>query len=793
MAVTTDLFETRWQTRRYIGDRKPYCRVSVRRGELRHGYIETPYGLRALANGRPPIAGGAVDEAPPPEILFGGGGAPRANPMQPVGQPWGGTWVPGGSASDTGWHQIPNVAEVRIEQSFQQNGLSVATVVIDNVGFDGYHIQRGYLSPYRGFTPTNRPPSIDQYGELVSPNDWYDVGLVTGCQVLIEQSYGDDPNMPVAFVGLIDDIDFDSHPDKMTLTARDMGQTLTDQRLYGIVKDPKIGDPVVFVNQPEPTNLRWRGLPYPAVGVEQPAPLGPVAGTDGRIYIQDVSDVVRQVLMWAGFTSWEVQDTGTNLGTDESGEAKHVFNHATFLIDIIRWACEQTGFMFFLKDPPDDESWGIPVFRASGALDDEPRRDGRFYDTPEATSDDRRNLILRDADTLTGIQAKFTTEPLASIIFVRGAQSSKGVVMPGAAIAGDDTPRLLAAYEPPWAGKNRLAGLYKHVTHTDNSLTSIEECDRATKLIAFAEAMQSAVCTVEIPGHPGIELDHQLGIMDTGTGINSRLWVSNRSSTFTFGQNADWRTTLGGSLIDTEDVVEIRELVRAGGDIGDSNYWPYPGTPGGPGYGAGGHASSEQPGQLARFVVDGETGSAWRSDNATDRNQLEWVEITLPRGLWGAVRLHAEFPGMEAFIGIWAVPNSVNGIDVRQGTEFPYWDEGPFEEGWLHWPASDHYGAYPPPPSEHVSDGVAYAPEANANGGWPIVQYVPRTSARFVGDIKAARWYRIPAYGNLGDGSKLRVGFRRLYQVGNHVHAGVVELRVHAVAPPAPHVGGSYG
>jgi hypothetical protein len=76
----------------------------------------------------------------------------------------------------------------------------------------------------------------------------------------------------------------------------------------------------------------------------------------------------------------------------------------------------------------------------------------------------------------------------------------------------------------------------------------------------LGEALQAVTAVVEIPGHPGLNLDDQVGVLDTGTGMNTRMWISNRSSTFQTGEQTSWVMTLGGSLIDTPDMVLLREI-----------------------------------------------------------------------------------------------------------------------------------------------------------------------------------------------------------------------------------------
>jgi hypothetical protein len=64
-----------------------------------------------------------------------------------------------------------------------------------------------------------------------------------------------------------------------------------------------------------------------------------------------------------------------------------------------------------------------------------------------------------------------------------------------------------------------------------------------------------------------LNLDDQIGVLDTATGMNTRMWISNRSSTFQIGEQTSWVMTLGGSFIDTPDMtVLVREIESASDD-----------------------------------------------------------------------------------------------------------------------------------------------------------------------------------------------------------------------------------
>lgn len=257
-----------------------------------------------------------------------------------------------------------------------------------------------------------------------------------------------------------------------------------------------------------------------------------------RIEVSDVSDIVRVVLRWAGFEEWEIENTGAPLKDD------WVFNRDTFFIDIIRKVQEVTGFQFFMKPPSSaDGSMGVPVFRSSWLLRD---------DIPGLAT-------VTENDLLTGVQGKITDEPLAAILYVRGAPDGNG-----AKYGADRTKRLQAKYIPTWwRNHNRLGGILKHVVHTEDRLTDQKSVDVYARLWALRMALEAATATAAVPGTPEFDLDDQIALADTGVGLNTRLYIAQRSMDFTTGENASWKLTLGGALLDTPDIVETKTELRA--------------------------------------------------------------------------------------------------------------------------------------------------------------------------------------------------------------------------------------
>lgn len=435
----------------------------------------------------------------------------------------------------TDWEQLPNVASVEITNDFSQRGLAVATIVMENVeyvtssgpGGDYHAIERGYFAPTRGYDPGDwrAPAGVDA-------NAW--TGKIDEmAEIRIWQGFGtpelDEGAMPLdggtngawVFRGLVDDVDLTAQPVNISLVVR-AGTILTDSRVFGWNKSRQLDDPITFMDAEEA-----------AEEAAEAASLGiPMKHGEETIQVLDVSEMVKIVLRWAGFQEWDVEEAGVSLA------GRFVVNRSNYLIDVITAACEQTGFVFFLADPSDGDSQGVPTFR----------RDATVIREPAAIAAE-----VKDTDLITDHRAKLSSTPRGYIIRVRGKTSR----VYGEPLGGDSVERVMFVYRPPWTEDNHMAGIIKHVTHTDFKLRHTVACRAGCYLIAIAEALEAVTSVVELPANPIVELDDQVGILDTATGVNSRLWVASRTSSFVAGERVSWTMTLTGALIDSPYLVEI--------------------------------------------------------------------------------------------------------------------------------------------------------------------------------------------------------------------------------------------
>jgi len=278
-------------------------------------------------------------------------------------------------------------------------------------------------------------------------------------------------------------------------------------------------------------------------GVAQPPPTSEEEEAKANkrkiVEVDDPSDIVRVVLRWAGFQEWSIENTGAKL------EGDWIFNRQTALRDIIAKVEEMTGYVFYMAPPTEhDLSVGIPTFRSSFLL-----------------RDDLPNVPYITEDMLLGsIQAKTTDEPLSTNVRVRGALVKKESGGKAFTEGADKEHRLQAFYRPPWWP---LGGVLRHVVHYEPRLTDQVSVDVMSRLIALKQALESTTATIEIPGTPEYDLDWQVALRDSGTGLNTRLYVARRSTVFVSGEKASYKTTLGGALLDTPWVTGVKQSLAA--------------------------------------------------------------------------------------------------------------------------------------------------------------------------------------------------------------------------------------
>lgn len=228
-SISPELY-ARWKSAQQVGGAKPSLRVTVTRGIIDKHYAK----FKKLDGSTESFM-----------TIVKGNNA----------EPWQGFWRPTGEPIE-----VPNVLSVKTQRSLQQKGTGSATIEIENiiykaiVGTGGtYHaILRGYLSPWLGLKLLARP-IIPSWIE----NEWFEI-LDGGYRVDVYEGYGD--QQVHTFCGFIENSDFETQPDRITVTARDPGVLFTDQRVMGWNKPPEIRAPLQIADRERTLGVKPVGV-----------------------------------------------------------------------------------------------------------------------------------------------------------------------------------------------------------------------------------------------------------------------------------------------------------------------------------------------------------------------------------------------------------------------------------------------------------------------------------------------------------------------------------------------------
>jgi hypothetical protein len=307
MATVPAVLKSRWRTRNLVGDAKHQLVVRVRKGYVAR--VHQP--MRDLNTNK---------EMTGIPVIWG-----HQNSV-----PYQGQWTP---TSD--WITLPNVQSAKFTRSIaNDNGSSTLTVLVDDIAFPTttgaggvYHeIQRGYYSPQRGVKVITRP-------KMWASTGWSNV-LNGGWQIEVWEGYGPDNDPSVVplpdaantfawtasvgptighwtktadgggngkcvppsaaicrtWTGLIDQCVIASHPDVITLTARDFGLLITDQQMVTNVKAPEVIAPAQFADKAVVLGETRRGYGPVASGTLTGYSLSPAISTVGTDYSGWCSD-----------------------------------------------------------------------------------------------------------------------------------------------------------------------------------------------------------------------------------------------------------------------------------------------------------------------------------------------------------------------------------------------------------------------------------------------------------------------------------------------------------------------
>ena len=284
----------------------------------------------------------------------------------------------------------------------------------------------------------------------------------------------------------------------------------------------------------------------------------------GWILVDDAAEVVRMLLIWAGFAEWNVEDFLWSL------YKPMLYGEDKFFMDVINDMLQQGAFIFYMAPPSnDDRSLGSPHFEHMHAIDAQAA-------TPV--------LEVRDTDMVEALTVKTDLSNLPYFLRYRGTFANNGVT------AGQDlSKRIEAIYYPPWSGAynqtpiggisfgavgnlgaygveppltERIAGIHRHFTETmaltlPVALTTTDECLFAGILAAINYALNMRTGQFQIPGLSRLKLNDTISIVEESTATNSRMWVTGIESEHVNGgadTQGHWTMTISGSMVDNPDM-----------------------------------------------------------------------------------------------------------------------------------------------------------------------------------------------------------------------------------------------
>lgn len=212
--------EQRWLSGKHIGSSTPVLRAFVRTGHLERRYRNLP------------------DD----EVFCFVPGLKGPNAV------WKAHWVP---TSD--YVEVPNIANIKGENDFEQNGVEQITMQCDNVDLEEHTGLAGVFHTFeRGFMAPTRGDAGFLTQAAGEPTEWMAIFNDQSTQIIVVAGYGD-THFPV-FLGLLDDCDLSSAPDELTVTARNMGKFLTDQHTFMDAKHLFVKDPITFCDRQRADN-----------------------------------------------------------------------------------------------------------------------------------------------------------------------------------------------------------------------------------------------------------------------------------------------------------------------------------------------------------------------------------------------------------------------------------------------------------------------------------------------------------------------------------------------------------
>lgn len=187
------------------------------------------------------------------------------------------------------------------------------------------------------------------------------------------------------------------------------------------------------------------------------------------------------------------------------------------ILDGIKYVKDILGFNFYI-----DEQGGV-IWRRPNIY----KKLNYIYPIeggPAVSSSNSTILTIDEEQTLLGLTARISSKNVRERVFVANVNGKFGSVVKG--------------YNPYPTHLRRVAGW------TDENFETDRECRVMARTIALRQFLTYREDTVIIPGHPGIQIDDQVQLVERVTGENYRHYVKSISSDFDMTQGK-WTYTLG--------------------------------------------------------------------------------------------------------------------------------------------------------------------------------------------------------------------------------------------------------
>lgn len=209
----------------------------------------------------------------------------------------------------------------------------------------------------------------------------------------------------------------------------------------------------------------------------------------------------------------KVEQTGTWGVVDHPSE---VFDKKP-LLDGIKYVKDIIGFNFYI-----DESGGV-IWKRPNIYE----KNNYIYPWtggPDISTSPTQIITIDETQTLLTMTSKLSSKNVRERVFVANVNGRKGAVVKG--------------YNPYPSRLRRVAGW------TDQHFETNRECRVMARTIALRAMLTYRENTSTIPGHPGIQIDDQVELVERVTGENYRHYVKSISSDFDMTQGK-WTYTLG--------------------------------------------------------------------------------------------------------------------------------------------------------------------------------------------------------------------------------------------------------